>query len=307
MVAEYLLCAVNLKIPGNLALVLIDLHTHSNASDGTDAPAELIDKAINRKLNVIALTDHDTTRGWNEAIAAVRNHPSNSSIQLVLGSEISCQDENGISIHMLGLLFDPNYEPLLEELEKTRVNRVSRMEKIVARLNEAGIEITLEEVYAQKKDDATLGRPHLADALIARGHVASREEAFAALLHNKSKFYINHYSPSPVQAIKLIKDAGGVAVIAHPLASQRGRTISLELFDELIAAGLDGVEVDHRDHSENEKGELLRLAIERDLIVTGSSDYHGTGKLNQLAEFTTHPQQWEALEARARERRVIQR
>ena len=302
-----MLCAVNLKIPGNLALVLIDLHTHSNASDGTDTPAELIDKAINRKLNVIALTDHDTTRGWNEAIAAVRNHPSNSSIQLVLGSEISCQDENGISIHMLGLLFDPNYEPLLEELEKTRVNRVSRMEKIVARLNEAGIEITLEEVYAQKKDDATLGRPHLADALIARGHVASREEAFAALLHNKSKFYINHYSPSPVQAIKLIKDAGGVAVIAHPLASQRGRTISLELFDELIAAGLDGVEVDHRDHSENEKGELLRLAIERDLIVTGSSDYHGTGKLNQLAEFTTHPQQWEALEARARERRVIQR
>ena len=307
MVAEYLLCAVNLKIPGNLALVLIDLHTHSNASDGTDAPVELIDKAINRKLNVIALTDHDTTRGWNEAIAAVQNHPSNSSIQLVLGSEISCQDENGISIHMLGLLFDPNYEPLREELEKTRENRVSRMEKIVARLNEAGIEITLEEVYAQKKDDATLGRPHLADALIARGHVASREEAFAALLHNKSKFYINHYSPSPVQAIKLIKDAGGVAVIAHPLASQRGRTISLELFDELIAAGLDGVEVDHRDHSENEKGELLRLAIERDLIVTGSSDYHGTGKLNQLAEFTTHPQQWEALEARARERRVIQR
>lgn len=302
-----MLCAVNLKIPGNLALVLIDLHTHSNASDGTDAPAELIDKAINRKLNVIALTDHDTTRGWNEAIAAVQNHPSNSSIQLVLGSEISCQDENGISIHMLGLLFDPNYEPLREELEKTRENRVSRMEKIVARLNEAGIEITLEEVYAQKKDDATLGRPHLADALIARGHVASREEAFAALLHNKSKFYINHYSPSPVQAIKLIKDAGGVAVIAHPLASQRGRTISLELFDELIAAGLDGVEVDHRDHSENEKGELLRLAIERDLIVTGSSDYHGTGKLNQLAEFTTHPQQWEALEARARERRVIQR
>lgn len=307
MVAEYLLCAVNLKIPGNLALVLIDLHTHSNASDGTDAPVELIDKAINRKLNVIALTDHDTTRGWDEAIAAVQNHPSNSSIQLVLGSEISCQDENGISIHMLGLLFDPNYEPLREELEKTRENRVSRMEKIVARLNEAGIEITLEEVYAQKKDDATLGRPHLADALIARGHVASREEAFAALLHNKSKFYINHYSPSPVQAIKLIKDAGGVAVIAHPLASQRGRTISLELFDELIAAGLDGVEVDHRDHSENEKGELLRLAIERDLIVTGSSDYHGTGKLNQLAEFTTHPQQWEALEARARERRVIQR
>lgn len=287
--------------------MLIDLHTHSNASDGTDSPSELIDKAINKRLDVVALTDHDTTRGWQEATNALLNHPSGSNLQLVLGSEISCQDENGISIHMLGLLFDPNYEPLIAELDKTRDNRLSRMEKIVGRLNEAGIEITIEEVYAQKKGDATLGRPHLADALVARGHVASREEAFAALLHNGSKYYINHYSPSPIAAIKLIKEAGGVAVIAHPLASQRGRTISMNLFDELIKAGLDGVEVDHRDHSENEKSELLRLAIEHELIVTGSSDYHGTGKLNQLAEFTTNPAQWEALEARAKERRVVNR
>lgn len=287
--------------------MLIDLHTHSNASDGTDTPAQLIDKAINKGLDVIALTDHDTTRGWEEATQALLHHPSQSQMQLVLGSEISCQDENGISIHMLGLLFDPTFTPLIDELDKTRENRLSRMEKIVARLNEAGIDITIEEVHAQRKGDATLGRPHLADALVARGHVASREEAFAALLHNKSKYYINHYSPSPVDAIKLIKAAGGVAVIAHPLASQRGRTISMDLFDQLIAAGLDGVEVDHRDHSEIEKSELLGLAIERDLIITGSSDYHGTGKLNQLAEYTTHPRQWEALEARAKSRRVVQR
>lgn len=287
--------------------MLIDLHTHTNASDGTDTPSQLIDKAINRGIDVIALTDHDTTRGWDEATTTLLNHPSNSSMQLVLGSEISCQDANGISIHMLGLLFDSTYKPLIDELEKTRENRLSRMEKIVARLNEAGIEITIEEVHAQRKDDATLGRPHLADALVARGHVASREEAFAALLHNKSKYYINHYSPSPVDAIRLIKEAGGVSVIAHPLASQRGRTISMELFDELIGAGLDGIEVDHRDHSELEKSELLRLAIAKNLIITGSSDYHGTGKLNQLAEYTTHPQQWEALEARAKVRRVVQR
>lgn len=287
--------------------MLIDLHTHSNASDGTDTPGELIDRAINKHLDVLALTDHDTTRGWDEATKALLNHPSNSSLQLVLGSEISCQDEKGISIHMLGLLFDPTYEPLINELEKTRENRLSRMEKIVARLNEAGIEITIEEVYAQKQGDATLGRPHLADALVARGHVASREEAFAALLHNGSKYYINHYSPSPMDAIRLIKEAGGVAIIAHPLASQRGRVISMELFGELITAGLDGIEVDHRDHSDLEKSELLRLAIEHDLIVTGSSDYHGTGKLNQLAEFTTHPAQWEALESRARDRRVVSR
>jgi predicted metal-dependent phosphoesterase TrpH len=291
--------------------MLIDLHTHTNASDGTDSPSELIDKAINRGINILALTDHDTTRGWSEASSALLNHSSQSSMKLVLGAEISCQDENGISIHMLGLLFDPDYQPLYEVLERTRENRHSRMERIIARLNEAGIDITLEEVNAQRKGDATLGRPHLADALVARGHVASRDEAFAALLHNKSKFYINHYSPSPVETIKLIKAAGGVAVIAHPLASQRGRTISMDLFESLISAGLDGIEVDHRDHSESEKSELLRFAIENELIVTGSSDYHGTGKLNQLAEYTTHPRQWEALEARALSvsgtRRVIQR
>lgn len=291
--------------------MLIDLHTHTNASDGTDSPSELIDKAINRGINILALTDHDTTRGWSEASSALLNHSSQSAMKLVLGAEISCQDENGISIHMLGLLFDPDYQPLFEILERTRENRHSRMERIIARLNEAGIDITLEEVNAQRKGDATLGRPHLADALVARGHVASRDEAFAALLHNKSKFYINHYSPSPVETIKLIKAAGGVAVIAHPLASQRGRTISMDLFESLISAGLDGIEVDHRDHSESEKSELLRFAIENELIVTGSSDYHGTGKLNQLAEYTTHPRQWEALEARALSasgtRRVIQR
>lgn len=291
--------------------MLIDLHTHTNASDGTDSPTQLIDKAINRGINILALTDHDTTRGWDEAKSALLNHPSQTEMKLVLGSEISCQDENGISIHMLGLLFDPNYQPLFEVLERTRENRHSRMERIIARLNEAGIDITIDEVNAQRQGDATLGRPHLADALVARGHVASRDEAFAALLHNKSKFYINHYSPSPVETIKLIKAAGGVAIIAHPLASQRGRTISMDLFASLIAAGLDGIEVDHRDHSENEKSELLRFAIENELIVTGSSDYHGTGKLNQLAEYTTHPRQWEALEAKALaysgERRVIQR
>ena len=291
--------------------MLIDLHTHTNASDGTDSPTQLIDKAINRGINILALTDHDTTRGWDEAKSALLNHPSQTEMKLVLGSEISCQDENGISIHMLGLLFDPDYQPLFEVLERTRENRHSRMERIIARLNEAGIDITIDEVNAQRQGDATLGRPHLADALVARGHVASRDEAFAALLHNKSKFYINHYSPSPVETIKLIKAAGGVAIIAHPLASQRGRTISMDLFASLIAAGLDGIEVDHRDHSENEKSELLRFAIENELIVTGSSDYHGTGKLNQLAEYTTHPRQWEALEAKALaysgERRVIQR
>ena len=287
--------------------MLIDLHTHSNASDGTDSPSELIDKAISKGLDVIALTDHDTVAGWDEAISALKSHESNSKLELVLGSEVSCQDEDGTSIHMLGLLFDPNFAPLLAEFEKTRENRVTRMSRIISRLNEAGIEITIDEVNAQKRGDATLGRPHLADALVARGHVASREEAFNIFLHNGSKFYINHYSPAPEVAIQLIKQAGGVAVIAHPLASRSGRKIDLATLDRLIAAGLDGIEVDHRDHNEMERSELMRLAIEHDLVVTGSSDYHGTGKLNQLAEFTTHPQQWERLEAKAKSRRVVTR
>ena len=287
--------------------MLIDLHTHSNSSDGTDTPSQLIDKAINRGLAVLALTDHDTTRGWDEASTRLLNHPSKSTLQLVHGAEISCQDSDGISIHMLGFFFDPHHKPLLDVLEQTRENRLSRMERIIARLNDAGIDITIEDVHAQRTGDATLGRPHLADALVARGHVSSRDEAFAALLHNKSKFYINHYSPSPTSAIQLIKDAGGVAVIAHPLASQRGRTIRMEVLDELIAAGLDGIEVHHRDHSEDERAQLLGLAKEKELIVTGSSDYHGTGKQNQLAEFTTHPQQWEALVSRARIKNVEER
>ena len=287
--------------------MLIDLHTHSNASDGTDSPSELIEKAISRGLDVIALTDHDTVGGWDEATAALKNHESNSKLELVLGSEVSCQGEDGTSIHMLGLLFDPNYAPLISEFEKTRENRVTRMSRIISRLNEAGIEITLEEVNAQKRGDATLGRPHLADALVARGHVASREEAFNIFLHNGSKFYINHYSPSPKVAIRLIKEAGGVAVIAHPLASRSGRKIDLDTLSQLIQAGLDGIEVDHRDHNEMERSELMRLAIEHNLVVTGSSDYHGTGKMNQLAEFTTHPEQWERLEAKAKVRRVVSR
>lgn len=287
--------------------MLIDLHTHSNASDGTDSPSELIDKAISKGLDVIALTDHDTVGGWDEATAALKNHESNSKLELVLGSEVSCQGEDGTSIHMLGLLFDPGYTPLISEFEKTRENRVTRMSRIISRLNEAGIEITIEEVNAQKRGDATLGRPHLADALVARGHVASREEAFNIFLHNGSKFYINHYSPSPEVAIRLIKEAGGVAVIAHPLASRSGRKIDLGTLNQLIQAGLDGIEVDHRDHNEMERSELMRLAIEHNLVVTGSSDYHGTGKTNQLAEFTTHPEQWERLEARAKVRRVVSR
>jgi len=278
----------------------IDLHTHSTYSDGTDKPSELINKALAAGITVIGLTDHDSISGWQEATASLR-----PGISLVPGAEISCQTTDGISVHILGLLFDSSNSELMNTLEKTRENRHGRMEKIIARINEAGIDITMNDVLAQLSDGATLGRPHLADALVKKGVVASRDEAFTQMLHNNSKYYVSHYSPTPEDAIALIKAAGGVSVIAHPMASHRGRTISLETFGSLIDSGLDGIEVDHRDHSPDEKKQLIALANGSNLVMTGASDYHGNGKLNSLGEYTTNPDQWERLESRANARRVI--
>jgi predicted metal-dependent phosphoesterase TrpH len=281
---------------------MIDLHTHSLASDGTDTPGELINKAHASGISVLGLMDHDTVAGWDEAITYLR-----PGMSLVLGSEISCQTSDGISVHMLGMLFDRENSALADVLSTTRDNRITRMNRIIARLNEAGFEISIEDVLAQLAPGATLGRPHLADALIAKRIVASRDEAFTELLHNNSKFYISHYSPTPEAAIKLIKQAGGVAVIAHPLASLRGRTVSIESFKSMVEAGLDGIEISHRDQSEDERELLREVVAQYGIIATGSSDYHGNGKLNELAEFTTKPEDFEALEARADARRVVRK
>jgi predicted metal-dependent phosphoesterase TrpH len=226
-------------------------------------------------------------------------------MSLVLGSEISCQTLDGTSVHMLGMLFDSENAALAQVLATTRENRLTRMDRIIARMNEAGYEISIDDVLAQLAPGATLGRPHLADALIAKKIVASRDEAFAELLHNNSKFYISHYSPTPEDAIKLIKGAGGVAVIAHPLASLRGRTISIDSFASMVDAGLDGIEISHRDQSEEQRELLREVVAQYGIIATGSSDYHGNGKLNELAEFTTKPEDFAALEARADARRVV--
>ena len=279
---------------------MIDLHTHTNFSDGTDSPTQLINKALAAGITVLGLTDHDSTSGWQEATTALR-----PGISLVPGAEISCQTQDGISVHILGLLFDSENSELMNTMQATRENRHGRMAKIITRLNEAGIDISMQDVLNELADGATLGRPHLADALVKKGVVASRDEAFTQMLHNKSKYYVSHYSPLPEAAIKMIKAAGGVSVIAHPMASHRGRTISLATFGSLIDAGLDGVEVDHRDHSPDEKTQLIELAKQNNLVMTGASDYHGNGKLNQLGEYATIPEQWEILESRANKRRVI--
>jgi len=281
---------------------MIDLHTHSNFSDGTDTPTILINKAHAAGLTTIALTDHDTVAGWDEASNQLR-----PGLSLVLGSEISCQTTDGISVHMLGLLFDRNEEALMTMMAKTRDNRIGRMHKIIARLNAADYSITMEDVEAQLSDGATLGRPHLADALVAKGYMKSREEVFAEVLHNNSPYYVAHYSPTPEVAIELIKQAGGVAVIAHPMSSLLGRVVSAASFESYVAAGLDGIEVFHRDHTLENRELLSNIARQYDLVKTGSSDYHGNGKLNQLAEFHTDPVEFEKLESKANARRVITR
>ena len=279
---------------------MIDLHTHSYFSDGTDSPTVLLNKAMANGLTTVALTDHDTVAGWQEAIDHLR-----PGLSLVLGSEISCQTDDGISVHMLGLLFDQENEPLMTMMANTRDNRIGRMGKIIARLNGAGYVISMEDVEAELSEGATLGRPHLADALITKGYMKSREEVFAEVLHNDSPFYVAHYSPTPEVAIGLIKGAGGVAVIAHAMSSLRGRVVSPASFASYVDAGLDGIEVFHRDHTLDNRLLLADIAEQFGLAKTGASDYHGNGKLNQLAEFHTAPAEFEKLEARADARRVI--
>lgn len=279
---------------------MIDLHTHTTASDGTDSPFALVKKALATGVTTLGITDHDSTAGWAEAITAIQ-----PQIQLVLGAEVSCLTTDGISVHMLGLLFDGEDEQIQQMLSDSRDTRLPRMRKMVALLQADGFDISLEDVYQAAPDQATIGRPHLADALVAKKIVATRDEAFADLLHNESKYYVTHAAPTPADAIATIKRAGGVAVIAHPFASRRGQILTADTFQDLVAAGLDGIEVHHRDQNAAEQQVLTEIAGELQLVTTGASDYHGTGKLNAMAENTTHPAQWEALEARASARRVV--
>lgn len=279
---------------------MIDLHTHTNNSDGTDTPHALINKALSSGITVLGITDHDTTSGWKDAIAARR-----ANLALVLGAEISCLTQDDVAVHMLGLLFDGENATMQTMLEESRDSRLPRMRRMTELLTADGIEISLEEVFAAMPEGATLGRPHLADALVAKGHIASRDEAFATLLHNGSKYYVTHLAPTPEDAIKVIRHAGGVAVIAHPFATRRGQTLSAMSFPSLIAAGLNGVEVEHRDHSQEEREQLRELARDLGLVITGASDYHGTGKLNSIGENHTDPAEWARLELMADARRVV--
>ncbi len=271
----------------------IDLHTHSTASDGTDTPAELVRKAAAAGLDVVALTDHDTTRGHAEALAALPQ-----GLTLVTGAELSCRLD-GVSMHLLAYLFDPEEPALLAERELVRDDRVPRAKGMIAKLNELGVPVTWEQV-ARIAGNGSVGRPHVASALVELGVVDSVSDAFTPeWLADGGRAYMPKHETDPFEAVRLVKNAGGVAVFAHPAAVKRGRTVPDSAIAELARAGLDGIEVDHMDHDPGTRARLRGLAGDLGLLVTGSSDYHGSRKTCVLGEFSTDPEVYGEITRRA--------
>ncbi|MGH1562083.1 PHP domain-containing protein [Mumia sp. DW29H23] len=267
--------------------MLIDLHTHSRRSDGTDSPTELVENAARAGLDVVALTDHDAMTGWDEAQAAA----DRVGITLVKGLEISCRHQYR-GVHLLGYEPDPTYAPLLDELERVLGGRQDRLPKTIARLQDLGIPITEADVLAVSGDAAATGRPHVADALIARGVVATRDEAFERYLMPGRPAYVDRYAADLENMIGLLVAAGGRPVIAHPWTRQSRKVLTAEVIAGLVDVGLVGLEVDHNDHDADTRTRLRAIAGELDLVVTGSSDYHGTGKIGyDLGVNTTAPEQ----------------
>jgi predicted metal-dependent phosphoesterase TrpH len=273
----------------------VDLHAHSRFSDGTDSPEELVTAAAAAGLTTVALTDHDTMQGVPEALATGER----LGVTVVPGVELSCMYE-GIPLHLLGYWPDPADPAFAAELVVNRDDRLPRAQEITRRLGAAGIPVTWSDVERATPPGATVGRPHIADALVAVGVVADRGEAFAVYLNNGTPYYVPQHSTPPVRGVELIVAAGGVPVIAHPGASKRGTVVPDSLLAEMADAGMAAVEVNHPDHDSATRGHYRALAKELGLLVTGSSDYHGTGKTNRLGQEITDPIVYEALAARAR-------
>ncbi|GAB3810430.1 PHP domain-containing protein [Kribbella italica] len=270
----------------------IDLHTHSNRSDGTDPVDVLIAHAQRDGLDVIALTDHDTADGWAEG----RRAAEELGIGFVPGIEISCK-LRGIAVHLLAYLPDPSYQPLAEELRVIRDGRTDRLPSIVARLNGLGVQLTVDEVLAQATGTPSVGRPHVADALVANGTVANRGEAFDRFLADGRPGHVSHYAIDPGRAIELVRAAGGVPVIAHPWGRSSYKVVTAETIAQLVSDhGLAGIEVDHQDHSPESRATLRGIAEDLGIIWTGSSDHHGLGKVNhELGVNSTDPEQFQRL------------
>lgn len=261
----------------------IDPHTHSAYSDGTDTPAQLLAAAARAGLDAIALTDHDTTDGWDEACAAV----SATGVSLIRGAEISCS-ASGISAHLLAYLFDPANPGLLDVFRRTRQDRETRARRIVDNLS-ADYPISWEDVLDFAPEGGPVGRPHIADALVRAGCFPDRGAAFVHALHPSGPYYVHQRAPDPVEAVRLVLKAGGVPVLAHPRARGRSRLLPEAVIGDMADAGLFGIERDHRDHGPQDRADVERIGGELGLALFGSSDYHGSGKPNRIGENTTDP------------------
>ena len=273
----------------------IDLHTHSSVSDGTDSPAELVGNAGAAGLDVVGLTDHDTFDGWPAATRAA----AASGVVVVPGVEMSTR-LRGAGVHVLAYLPDPGYAPLAGELAKIRDSRAMRLTEMTDLLTDAGMPIDLDDVLAVASRASTLGRPHVADAMVAKGYVADRSEAFSAWLWEGGPAYVPKYATPTDHAVRMVGDAGGVAVLAHPWGRGSRRVLDPETIRMLAEFGLAGIEVDHEDHDRSDRAVLREIAAAFGLIVTGSSDYHGAGKVGHVLGInTTAVDEYERLIDRA--------
>lgn len=268
----------------------IDLHTHSTASDGMLAPARLVELAVERGLRVLALTDHDTVAGVAEASAAAEA----ASLRFIPGVELSTHVEAG-EVHMLGYFIDPANPTLLDALARFREAREGRAEAMVARLSAAGAPIRLERVL-ELAAGGSIGRPHVARALVEAGHAASVGDAFDRWLVRGRPGYVERFKLTPVDAVRLIREVGGVPVLAHPHSADD----LPGLLPELLEAGLAGIECYYGDYDDYRREEYLRLARRHDLVPTGGTDFHGTGVAHRrpLGGVYVPPECVEALAAR---------
>lgn len=273
----------------------IDLHTHSRASDGTDAPAALVRSAAAAGLDVVALTDHDTADGWAEARSAAEE----VGLTLVPGMEISTR-HRGRGVHLLAYLPDPTYPPLATELAKVLRGREGRVPAMIERLNGLGIDIDADDVRLAARGTAASGRPHVADALVTLGVVPDRTAAFDRYLGWGRPAHVDRYAAPLEDVIRAVTGAGGVTVVAHPWGRGGLGRPDERALAELQAVGLLGIEVDHQDHGPEARAELRGIARNLGLVVTGSSDYHGDGKVDHdLGCNTTAPEELERLLAAA--------
>lgn len=264
------------------SLVPYDLHTHSTASDGTTSPGQVVRAAASAGLTGLALTDHDTGVGLVEAAAVAQE----LGIDLVPGVEISTS-VTGRSVHLLGYGDITTTPALAQVLAGTVGSRHGRLRRIVENLRAVVPALTVADVVARVPEGVTPGRPHIADALVAVGAVPHRDAAFAELLAEDGPYYVGYRAPGLLETVRLVTEAGGAAVIAHPGSRSAADVLDDALVERLADAGLVGLEVDHRDHDGPTRGRLRALAARLDLLATGSSDFHGTGKQNLLAENTT--------------------